>query len=128
MRLGITTGLAFAALVGPLLQSAWADGDPAAGRRIFTRCAACHLINASGNNTVGPNLYKIIGRKAGTVAKFEYKSKLKDSTIVWTEDALEDFLKDPKPRVAGSAMQTFAGIPNEKEREDLVAYIKDISK
>ncbi len=86
------------------------------------------MINASGNHTVGPNLYRILGRKAGTVPKFEYKSKLKGSDIVWTEDALEEFLKDPRPLVAGSVMQTFAGLANEKERDDVIAYIKEQSK
>jgi cytochrome c len=128
MRIGVIVALGIVAFAEPFGNVALADGDPAAGRRVWTRCAACHLLNASGNNTVGPNLYKIVGRKAGTVAKYEYKSKLKDATIVWTEDELEKFLKDPKPLVAGSAMQTFAGIPSEKEREDLIAYIKDVSK
>ncbi len=127
-RLGVAASLATVFLFGPFLSAAQADGDPVAGRRVWARCAACHLINASGNNTVGPNLYKVIGRRAGTVAKFEYKSKLKGSDLVWTEDVLEDFLKDPRPLVAGSAMQTFIGLANEKDREDVVAYIKDVSK
>ncbi|MSO70736.1 MAG: c-type cytochrome [Alphaproteobacteria bacterium] len=117
-----------ACVLGFSATSAWADGDPAAGRRVFVRCVACHQVNANGSHTVGPNLYRVVGRKAGTVAGYDFKSKLKGSDIIWTEDALEKFLANPKPLIEGTSMQTFPGLPVAKDREDLISYLKDAGK
>jgi cytochrome c len=101
-------------------------GDADAGKRLFVRCVACHSIANNGTHTVGPNLFGVVGRKAATVAGYEFKSKLKGSNKTWTDEELEEFLENPKPLVEGTAMQIFAGLPNEGDRNNLIAYLKTL--
>ena len=99
---------------------AWADRD--AGRDVFREsCIGCHSIGCSRN---GPMLEGIIGRPAGSVADFDgYSDAMKDSGIVWDEDKLDAYLKDPKSVVSGNSMAGFGKIENEQERRDLIEFL-----
>src|ERR1700743_2792907 len=60
-------------LAGLVLASgAQAGGDPAKGKVVFQRCAICHRVEKDGGNGLGPNLFGVVGRKAGTVENFAY--------------------------------------------------------
>ncbi|HXJ08025.1 MAG TPA: cytochrome c family protein [Burkholderiales bacterium] len=100
--------------------SAGAKGDPARGEQLYARCAACHAL---AYDRVGPHHCGLIGRKAGTVAGFDYSPAMKKSGIVWTARTLNRFLADPARLVPGTTM-TYAGIPDPKERADLIAYLE----
>src|SRR5438105_15123525 len=76
----------------------------AAGQAVFNRCKICHTIEAGGRNVVGPNLHGIFGRKAGSVENFEYSPALKESGVVWDDDALTKYLRDPKAFIPGDRM------------------------
>ncbi len=101
-----------------------ADGDAAKGKTAFTRqCAICHTVDKGGENRFGPNLYGIVGRKAGTVPGFTYSSAFKSrANWEWTEDAIGGWMMFPATMVPGTAMGVFQGIA-EKDRDDLVAYL-----
>src|SRR5262249_20402538 len=78
------------------LPAAAADGDPAAGKRVFNQCMACHSL-AKGKNGLGPGLFGVVGRKAGTAEGFNnYSPAMKKTDIVWTEENLSKYLADPK--------------------------------
>lgn len=106
-------------LEGALLLAALATGDPKAGEAIYPRCAACHAL---AYDRVGPRHCGLIGRPAGSVAGFEYSPAMKRSKLTWTRESLERFLADPIGTVPGTTM-TYAGVPNAKERADLIAFL-----
>jgi cytochrome c len=112
--------LALTCLVG----AAQADGDPAKGKAAFVRqCAICHTSDKGGDNRFGPNLFGIVGRKAGAVAGFGYTNAFKNrANWEWTEDAIGGWMMFPSTMVPGTAMGVFQGIA-EKDRDDLVAYL-----
>lgn len=128
MNLRKVIGLAAAAAVLVAYSgSALAEGDAAKGEKVFKKCATCHNIAAGEGNKVGPNLYGIIGRPAGTAEGFNYSDAMKNSGITWTEDELEKYLADPKAIVPGTKM-TFPGLKKEDDIDNVIAYIKQASQ
>lgn len=126
MRL-IRTCLSAAALAVALTGGyAQADGDAAAGEKVFKKCKTCHSLEA-GKNMVGPSMAGIIGRAAGTVDGYKYSDAMAGSGITWSEDTLKQFLADPKGTVAGNKM-TFPGLKKEDDLENVVAYLKEAAK
>lgn len=102
------------------------DGDAAAGKRVFVKCMACHTVQ-EGQHRVGPSLYGIVGRTAGTIEGFNYTDANKNSGAVWTPDVLFTYLEDPVAFMPGTRM-IFAGLPSEQERADLIAYLQSVSE
>src|SRR5580692_3174174 len=97
-------GLTLAALATFVTGGAQAAGDPANGKTLFARCAICHKVTKDGGNGLGPNLFGVGGRKAGTVAGFAYSTAMKNSGITWTEDKLVAYIADPKGTVPSNKM------------------------
>ena len=106
-------------LEGALLVAALATGDPKAGEALYPRCLACHAL---AYDRVGPRHCGLIGRPAGSVAGFDYSDAMEKSKLTWTRENLERFLADPLGTVPGTTM-TYAGVPDAKERADLIAYL-----
>ncbi len=100
-------------------------GDAAKGKQTFARCGMCHKVENGGGNGLGPNLFGVVGRKAGTAANFSYSSAMKNSGITWTEDKLEAYIAHPSAVVPGNRM-AFAGISNPAQVDDVVAYLKTL--
>lgn len=105
---------------------AYAAGDPESGEDVFVEtCSACHSVVA-GKNKVGPTLHGIVGRKAGSVPDFaEYSTAMKASGIVWNEQTLDAYIRQPEKIIAGNHMP-FAGLEDTKARSDLIAYLESI--
>jgi len=101
-------------------------GDPVHGKQIFNRCAVCHSINA-GENHIGPSLHGVVGRHAGTIPNFMYSGANKKSGIVWTQQKIFDYLKNPQAMVPGTKM-TFPGLPKPQDRADVIAFLQQNSK
>ena len=112
-----------AVAVGWALPSA-AAGDAEAGKAVFRKCSQCHTAEA-GKNRIGPSLFGIVGRKAATVDGFNYSPAMKAYDKTWTVDVLETYLVAPQKVVPGSRM-VFPGLPNAKEREDVIAYLQTL--
>lgn len=110
-----------------IVTTAHAAGDVDKGARVAQACMACHSF-APGRHMTGPSLARIWERKAGTVQGFgRYSEALKRADIVWNEKNLDAWLKNPAALVPGNDM-TFAGIPDEDARADLLAYLKAVSE
>src|SRR5580693_8840716 len=97
--------------------------DVAAGENSFKKCAICHSVGEGAANKIGPELNGLDGRKAGTVADFSYSDANKNSGITWNETSFKEYIKDPKAKIPDTKM-IFAGIKNDKEVDDLWAYLK----
>jgi cytochrome c len=101
--------------------------DAAAGKTSFNKCLACHAIGEGAKNKVGPELNGLDGRKSGTAPDYNYSDANKNSGITWSEAQFKDYIKDPKAKIPGTKM-AFAGIKNEKEVNDLWAFISQYDK
>jgi len=104
---------------------ALADGDAAAGEKVFIKCKACHE-NEQGVNKIGPTLKGIVGRKTASVEGYAYSDGAKakaDEGHVWDEATRAPYLPDPKAYVPGTKM-AFAGLKNPQEVADVIAYLK----
>jgi cytochrome c len=96
--------------------------DVEAGESSFKKCLPCHDIGDDARNKVGPLLNGLAGRKSGTVEGFSYSDANKNSGLTWDEATFKDYIKDPRAKIPGTKM-IFPGIKNEKEAENLWAYI-----
>lgn len=114
--------IGFSAALAAFATPALADGDAAAGEKVFNKCKACHTLEA-GKNKVGPSLHGLIGRAAGSVDGFKYSKAMQESGLTWNEENLEKFLTKPKDLVPGTRM-AFAGLKKEDDIENVIAYIK----
>src|SRR5438552_11566243 len=92
-----------------------AAGDARVGAALFNRCAICHSNAKGAPNKLGPNLFGVVGRKAGTYPGFSYSSAMKRSGITWTAANLMAYLVAPQQVVPGNGMP-FAGIANAQQR------------
>lgn len=115
------------ALLLPLLAQPAAAQDAAAGERSFAKCRACHQIGEGARNLVGPQLNGLIGRHSGAVEGYSYTAANKNSGLTWDEATFAEYIKDPKAKIPGTKM-IFAGIKNEKEIQDLTAFLKQFDK
>ena len=105
--------------------AAQATGNAKLGKQVFARCAICHSDTKGAPNKIGPNLWGVIGRKAGTEPGFNYSSAMKNSGITWTEEKLEAYVQHPQQVVPGNRMP-FAGLSSPKQAEDLAAYLETL--
>ncbi len=104
-----------------------ANGDVTRGQRIFRTCAACHSLEPNKNMT-GPSLSGLFGRKAGGLASFSrYSTPLKSSSVIWSDDTLDQWLADPQHVVPGNQM-TFPGVKDRAQRADLLAFLKEATQ
>jgi cytochrome c len=98
-------------------------GDPEAGQKVFRKCAACHEVNST-RNKVGPHLVGIFGRPAGAVENFKYSDAMKNADIVWDEETIATYVREPKTYIPGNRM-IFVGLKKDEEVENLIAYLKE---
>jgi cytochrome c len=117
----VVLALSTAATGGALAQ------DVAAGKASFNKCMVCHAIGEGAKNKIGPELNGLDGRKSGTAPGYNYSDANKNSGITWNETEFKEYIKDPKAKIPGTKM-AFAGIKNEKEVNDLWAFLAQYDK
>lgn len=122
-----TLGLAAMLAVGLVSTHAFAEGDAAKGERLFNRCKACHTVEAGGADRQGPNLHGVFGRKAGAKEGYNYSKAMANSDVVWNDETIDAYITDPKGFIPNNKM-IFVGIKNEKQRADLIAYLKQATQ
>ncbi|WP_304529386.1 cytochrome c family protein [Erythrobacter sp. KY5] len=96
-------------------------GDAAAGETVFAQCRTCHLVE-EGKNGVGPSLYGVIGREAGTIDGFNYSDANANSGITWTPEVMFEYLEAPREYMPGTRM-AFPGLKDPQDRADVIAYL-----
>ena len=100
------------------------DGNLERGRKLYLQCRACHSLKENEPHKIGPNLFKIIGSKAGSMKGYNYSDALSKSEIVWTIENLDLWLEKPYEIIPGNKM-VFSGIREQEDRNDLIAYVYD---
>ncbi|MEO7385181.1 MAG: cytochrome c family protein [Novosphingobium sp.] len=90
----------------------------------FAQCASCHTVR-KGLNAVGPSLFGVFGRKAGTADGYAYSEANKNSGLTWDEATLDTYLTSPMKMVPGTKM-TFAGLADPAKRKAVIAFLKTV--
>ena len=90
-------------------------------------CRTCHTVKA-GDNRLGPNLHRIIGRKAGALADYGYSSAMKSGDLVWDKSTLDRFMADPDQVVPGHSMKPYGGIASPEERARIIDYLEESAR
>jgi len=99
--------------------------EPVQGQTDFQKiCATCHT-NEPNRNSVGPSLYGVIGRHAGSAPGFDYSQAMKAAPIVWDDDTLDRYLSDPKAVVPGNKMP-YQGVKKPDQRREIIAYLNTL--
>ena len=92
------------------------------GAKVFKKCAACHSIAEGGANKIGPALWGVIGRKAGSVPNYKYSKAMAAYSKNWSFEEMNGFLIKPKDWIKGTKM-SFAGLKNAKDRASVILYM-----
>jgi len=103
-----------------LSGTAVAAADAEHGKVLFGACAACH---SERPDALGPSLKGVVGRKSAALEDFRYSSAMKRAQLIWDEDNLRAYLKDPQTKVKGNRMP-YSGLADASDVEDLIAYLK----
>ena len=119
-------GLTMALLIG-MSGAAMAAGDADKGKKLFKRCKACHTLDEGGKNKVGPNLFGIFSRQAGSLDGYKFSKAFRSLDFVWDEGALDEFLTKPKKFIPKTKMG-FPGLKKEEQRADIIAYLMSVTQ
>ncbi|WP_188665305.1 c-type cytochrome [Terasakiella brassicae] len=111
------------------LSNAISGGDATKGETVFKKCKACHTAEQGGKNKVGPNLFGVVGRKAGTVADFKYSKGMQALDLTWDTGLIATyvenpttFLRDQTGDAKAKSKMTFK-LKDEQDRKDVAAYL-----
>ena len=96
------------------------------GKKVSSKCIACHGFNSGGGNRIGPNLWNILGTNKANAAGFNYSDSLKSIGGEWSIEEMNLWLKSPKKYAPGNAM-SFVGLRKDKDRANLIAYLNSMS-
>ena len=96
-------------------------GDPAHGKSLYQGCQACHSID---ENDLGPRHRGVVGRRAGSVADYNYSPALRNSGLTWDPNTLDRWLSNPSALVPGTKM--YFTIPDPQARADIIAYLAEL--
>ena len=121
--------VALAATMALASGSAMAAGDAAKGAKVFKKCKACHTAQKGGKHKVGPNLFGVVGSKAGSTSYKRYKG-MKGADWTWDEKLLSEYLTNPKKftkgRTGKASSMTFK-LKKKSQQADVIAYLKSLN-
>ncbi len=108
------------------IKALLAMGDLAHGEKVFKKCSACHQIASDGKNMIGPNLWSVIGRTAGSVSDYKYSKAMIAYAKEWSFEEMNSYLIKPQAYIKGTKMD-FAGLRKEKDRASVILYMNSKS-
>ena len=101
-----------------------ASASVADGKKVFKKCAACHTISKGGGNKIGPALWGVLGRQAGSISDYKYSKAMAAHGKSWSFEEMNEFLTKPKEWIKGTKM-SFAGLKKETERAAVILYMNN---
>ena len=104
------------------IMTLFASTSIADGKKVFKKCAACHSITQAGGNKIGPALWGVLGRKAGSISDYKYSKAMVAHGKPWSFEEMYGFLIKPKEWIKGTKM-SFAGLKNAKDRAAVILYM-----
>jgi cytochrome c len=97
---------------------------PNDGQLVFNNsCRTCHSLR-EGDNRLGPNLHKILGRRAGSLPNYGYSDAMRGADLVWDKATLDRFIASPEQVVSGNKMKPYGGLASAEERAKIVAFLE----
>ncbi|WP_354170948.1 MULTISPECIES: c-type cytochrome [unclassified Bradyrhizobium] len=121
-RMRAVAGALTLLLTAPASLAQQPASDDAAQQAFNNSCRTCHSVK-EGDNRLGPNLNKIVGRKAGSLPNYNYSASMKEAGFVWDKDKLIRFMVKPDEVVSGNKMQPYGGVSAE-EAAKVIAYLE----
>ena len=106
------------------IMAIFASTNSAEGAKIFKKCAACHSITEGGANKIGPALWGILGRTAGSLPDYKYSKAMAAYSKNWSFEEMNGFLLKPKEWIKGTKM-SFAGLKKAKDRAAVILYMNE---
>ena len=123
LLIGALSGMACMLSSPSVLAQASQGAEDASGQQAFKNaCRTCHIMR-EGDNRLGPNLHKIIGRKAGSLPDYGFSSAMKEAGFVWDEDKLDRFIANPDEVVPGNSMKPYGGLSSSEDRKKIIAFL-----
>ena len=106
------------------IMALFASTSATEGAKVFKKCAACHSIAEDGGNKIGPSLWGVLGRPAGSIPNYKYSKAMAAHGKNWSFEEMNGFLIKPKDWIKGTKM-SFAGLKNAKERAAVILYMNE---
>ena len=106
------------------IMALFASTSAAEGAKVFKKCAACHSIAEGGKNKIGPALWGVLGRQAGSLPDYKYSKAMAAYGKKWSFEEMNGFLIKPKDWIKGTKM-SYAGLKSEKERAAVILYMNE---
>ena len=104
------------------IMALFASTSAADGERVFKKCLSCHSIAKEGKNKIGPKLFGVLGRQAGSISDYNYSKAMATHGKIWSFEEMNSFLIKPKDWINGTKMQ-FLGLKNAKDRAAVILYM-----
>ena len=101
-----------------------ASASVADGEKVFKKCAACHSIAKGGGNKIGPTLWGVLGRQAGSVSDYKYSKAMAAHGKTWSFEEMNSFLIKPRDWIKGTKM-SFAGLKSKNDRVAVILYMNE---
>ena len=105
-----------------LVQASQAAEDVSGQLAFNNACRTCHVVR-EGDNRLGPNLHKVVGRKAGSLPDYAFSSPMKEAGFVWDEEKLDRFIANPDEVVPGNNMKPYGGLASSEDRKKIIAFL-----
>ena len=106
------------------IMALFASTSATDGAKVFKKCTACHSITQEGGNKIGPALWGVLGRQAGSISDYKYSKAMATHGKTWSFEEINNFLIKPKDWIKGTKM-SFAGLKNAKDRAAVILYMNE---
>jgi cytochrome c len=117
------SGMAYVLSSPSALPQASQGTEGVSGQQAFNNaCRTCHMVR-EGDNRLGPNLHKVVGRKAGSLPDYAFSSAMKEAGFVWDEEKLDRFIANPDEVVPGNSMKPYGGLTSGDDRKKIIAFL-----
>jgi cytochrome c len=122
-RIVALSGMAYMLSSSSALPQVSQGAEAASEQQAFNNaCRTCHVMR-EGDNRLGPNLHKIIGRKAGSLPDYNYSNAMKEAGFVWDKEKLDRFIANPDEVVSGNSMKPYNGLTSSDDRTKIIAFL-----